>query len=471
MAWLDRARALLTRTKGEGDIISSPIARVFTPDSGFIPMHWGIGFWQRGYNVLPAGDNSTVEACVWAYVRAIAQLPGYHRKTLPNNGIEMVTTSALSRVLRFPNTYQTRSDFLTHTVRSLLYAGNSYWLAFRNNRNEVDALHWLNPRTCSVVIAQDTGDIFYAIGDNPIIAEDMPEKPISGRWLIPQRDMLHVKLATPTNPMVGETWLTALAGDLAVRGAMGFALNQFFQNASRPSGIISTDQVLTKDQLDKLRAAWLEQSTGLATGGVPILSAGLKFQPLGISNHDSQVVDALKLSDRTIAAVFGVPGVLIGVNDGATFSSTETLMNYWLSNGLGYLLDHIEVAIDQFFALPATEFVEYDTDALMRVALKDRIAALAQGVQGGIYAPNEARAREGYSSAPAGDEPRVQQQVVPLSFAQLGSIPSASGQPGVQPVPPTAANDDDEPTKDAEDKAILMEAHLRRELASVRSQL
>jgi HK97 family phage portal protein len=439
---LDHARSLFSRVKAEGETISAPMARVTTPDNGWIPMDWGIGFWQRGFNVLPAGDNSIVEACVWAYVRAIAQLPGFHRLSLPNGGIENVTTSALSRLLRFPNAYQTQSDFLTHTVRSLLYDGNSYWLAARSGRQEAAALHWLNPRQCRPLVDENSGEVFYSVSDNPLLGAE-PSGIYNGGWLIPARDILHIKLATPRHPLIGETWLTALGLELFNRGAMNMTLSAFFQNMSRPSGVLSTDTILT---------AWRAQSAGLNAGGVPILTAGLKWQALGISNQDSQIVEVLKLSDKTIAGVFGVPGILVGVQDQATFSSTEALMQYWLSNGLGFLLNHIEVAMDQFFGLPAAEYVEYDTDALLRANLKERIEALAQGVQGGIYAPNEARAREGYAAAKAGDEPRVQQQVVPLSFAQKAPIPAAprpEAPPPAEPAKPDAKEEEKQPIEEA----------------------
>jgi len=110
---------------------------------------------------------------VWAYIRAIAQLPGYHKRELDNGGTETVSTSALSRLLRSPNAYQTPSDFLVHLVRSLLYTGNSYWIAQRNDRQEIEALHWTDPRSCRVrevkVEGQVFSEVFYEIGDNPLI--------------------------------------------------------------------------------------------------------------------------------------------------------------------------------------------------------------------------------------------------------------------------------------------------------------
>jgi HK97 family phage portal protein len=412
----------------EGEIIQQPAARVFYPDQGFIPMTWPLNFWQTGYNVMSGGENTIVEACVWAYIRAIAQLPGYHRRRNPDDGVTTVTTTALSRLLRFPNIYETRSDFLTHTVRSLLYDGNAYWLAWpRNERNEPTALHWLNARSVRPYVAEN-GEIFYSVGDNPVIQNDL-ERDLRERWLVPQRDVLHIKLATPRDPLVGETWLTSLAFDLANRGAMNMNIQAFYQNMSRPSGVLSTEQILTGTQVEELRKRWKDQSTGMNSGGVPILTAGLKWQSVSLNANDSQLLEALKMNDRTIAGVFGVPGILIGLQDQTAWASTEALMNYWLSNGLGYLLDHIEVAIDQFFALPANEYTEYDTDALLRTAYKDRVEALKSGVTGGIYSPNEARAREGLSSKKGGDEPRVQQQQVPLSFAQVESIAPVGGQP------------------------------------------
>jgi hypothetical protein len=120
-------------------------------------------------------------------------------------------------------------------------------------------------------------------------------------------------------------------------------------------------------------------------------------------------------------------------------------MNYWLSNGLGYLLDHIEVAIDQFFMLPGDQYVEYDTDALLRTDFRTRIEALARGVQTAIFSPNEARRREGLPSVENGDEPRVQQQQVGLSWGGFEFQPP-------KPTPPSATppggGDSDEDQKD-----------------------
>jgi HK97 family phage portal protein len=437
------ARIITPRQKanpaGEGNYHPGP----YTVSGGVLPHAWGqyLNYWQMDLDPLQAPSSSIVEACVWAYVRAIAQLPGHHKRQLSNGGEEIVTTSALSRLLRSPNPYQTPSDFLVHLIRSLLLNGNSYWVAQRNDRAEVTALHWTDPRACRVreilVQGQPFSEVFYEISTNPLFQFDS----ILGRTslVVPARDVLHIKLATPQHPLVGVTWLKALDMEMAASSAMQRAAATFAGNMSRPSGILNVPEgrALSETQVKELHAKWNEQVTGLNSGGVAVLQ-GIKFEPLAISNQDAQIIDQRKLNDQAVAAVFGVPMILLGVNDTATQKSSETVMAEWLASGLGWLINHIEVAFDSFIGLDQVaagrEWTEYDTRVLLRSAFKDRIDGLVRGVQGGIYSPNEARALEGYAAAEAGDEPRVQQQVVPLSAWDKAPATSVAPQSAPQDV-------------------------------------
>jgi len=76
-------------------------------------------------------------------------------------------------------------------------------------------------------------------------------------------------------------------------------------------------------------------------------------------------------------------------------------------------------------------------------------------VQGGVLSPNEARLLEGFPKVEFGDEPRVQQQVVPLSAASKIQAPPAAPRPGAAPPAPgpddTPAVDDKPPEKPRKD--------------------
>jgi HK97 family phage portal protein len=463
------ARLITPRQKanpaGEGNYHPGP----YTVSGGWLPHSWGqnLNFWQMDLDPLPFPTSSIVEACVWAYVRAIAQLPGYHRRELDNGGTETVTTSALSRLLRVPNGYQTPSDFLVHLIRSLLLNGNSYWVAQRNERSEVVALHWTDPRGCCVreigVQGQVFKEVFYEISSNPLVT--FPNSIGANNIVVPARDVFHVKLATPRHPLVGETWLAALALELFQRGAINNASSTFAQNMSRPSGVLSTDLTLTKAQVDELRERWNAQAAGLNAGGVPILTSGLKFNPISVSNQDAQIIEQLKLNDRTVAAVMGVPAILLGISDTATQKSAEAIMSEWLASGLGWLINHIEVALDAFIGLNGVaagkEWTEYDTKALLRSLFKEQIDGLARSVQAGIHAPDDARLELGFSVVPGGHGkiPRVQQQMVPLDFVP----PEPKPAPVTTPQP--AANDDKpEAELDEADKRALIMGRIKRDM-------
>jgi HK97 family phage portal protein len=349
-----------------------------------------------------------------------------------------VENSALSRVLHRPNEYETASSFMLNAVHSLYREGNSFALALRNSRFEVESLHLMNPRLSAPLVAE-TGDIFFRLGGNHVIDRLFGDNQL----LVPARDVLHIKLHTNhryPSPLVGETPLAAAMADIAVGNAFVQQQLQFLANQARPSAVLSTDLVLDRDQVQQIRDRWYEQAKGLHQGGTPILTAGLKVQPWATPAKDAQLAELSKLSAERICWAFGIPLQLLGLaNTPAT--STETLMQFWLATGLGFCLNHIEQSFDKLFGLEGEprEYTEFSTDALLRSAQRDRIEALVRGVQGGVFAPNEARNMEGFDSVPYGDEPRTQAQVVPLSAAS--SIPTAPG-PAVSPSAPVARNYD-----------------------------
>jgi HK97 family phage portal protein len=394
-------------------------------------------WWQCGYDLIGGERSAVVEACISAYAQTIAQCPGDHWRSNNKGGKTRVTNSAVSRILRKPNAYQTISDFLLGLTDSLFREGNAYAVALRNDRYEVSELHLMNPRQSRPQLAV-TGDIFYTLGGNDVIAQTLGNQQI----IVPQRDVLHVRLRTDyrvPRPLIGETPLMAAMADVIATDAILQQQIAFYQNQARPSAVLMTDRQLDKPDVDYLRDRWNEQTRGINQGGTPILTAGLKLQPwAAAAGQDSKVAEIAKISDQRIALAFRIPLQILGIG-GATYSSVELLMQSWISLGLGFALNHVEEAFGLLYDLKGQpeDFIEFDTDALLRSALKDRIDALVKGVQGGIYAPNEARAIEGYDAVPFGDSPRVQQQVVPLEFA--GKVPPAPAPAAPPSAPPTPA--------------------------------
>jgi HK97 family phage portal protein len=264
----------------------------------------------------------------------------------------------------------------------------------------------------------------------------------------------------------------AAAPSLAMNDAALSQQVQFYVNQARPSFLLTTDQVLKREQAQELRAWWNEQSQSENVGGTPILTSGLKAQPIQTNAVDAQLAEMLKMNDQAIALALRIPLQILGIG-GTTYSSTELLMQSWIATGLGFTINHIEEAFGQLFQLRGVpeEYLELDTRALLRSAYRERIEGLARGVISGIYSPDEARAAEDLPAVPGGHgaEPRVQQQVVPLSYG------SDMQPPTPQPAQPAAdgVNSGDVPadgsgdaTKFAEWAARSLDAEYERDRAA-----
>jgi HK97 family phage portal protein len=414
--------------------------------NGWLPAGSPVNYWQHGYSPRPLGEcNAMVEACVSAYAQTVAQCPGDHWRSLDNGGRERVTNSDLCRILRQPNDYQSISDFLLNLTRNVYSKGEAFAYVVRNNRGEVDSLHLM--RTGIATIATD-GSIFYGVMGN-----EVAERRYDFTMPIPARDMLHVRLHTPKHPLIGVSPILSTAIGLMMAGAVLDQQTAFYINQARPSFMLETPEKMSEDQLKELRKRWNDQTQGLNAGGSVILTHGLKANPVVASARDGQIADLLKMTDQSIALAFRVPLQVLGIG-GTPFASTEALMQSWKSQGLGFCLNHIEEAFGLLFRLRGQpdEYVEFNTEALLRSAFKERIEGLSAGVMGGIIASDEARAQLELPKSPdsVGEMVRMQQQMVPLTYgaAIQPPDPNANKQP-----PPTA---DAPPQPDAAQKMLLI---------------
>jgi HK97 family phage portal protein len=458
-------KSLESGTSGvEGQPKAGPWLITTGENQGWLPAEWGYwNFWQMDLDPLAAGGSAIVEACVAAYAQTIAMCPGDHWRALPNGGRERVTNSALSRILRRPNDYQSRSDFILKLAADLYRDGNTYALAVRNDRFEVAALHPFDPKQSRPLVAPG-GEVFYELAGNNVIERQYGGSADRSRFLgltrsgtsiiAPARDVLHVKLeACRGEPLVGVPPVRHAASAIAAQRAIGSQLVKTFGNMSRPAGVIETDVAVTTTQTKEFGQRFNEAWHGVdnLAGRPPILPPGMKFKGVSMTAQEADVAATIKLTQDEIFMVYGVPPAILGMTDKASFASTEALMQFWLARGLGFAINHIEVAFDHLFGLRSwpDEWVEFDTAALLRVAYKDRIEALARGVQGGIYAPNEARNAEDLPDAPFGDEPRVQQQVVPLSAWDKAK--PETPRPDAPPAQPPAAGAEEKPEAQEEE--------------------
>lgn len=381
------------------------------------------------------------------YRSAFAQLWPEHHRYADDDSVESIKNSPASRVMLTPNSYESGSEFNARLVDQWITYGSVVALASRNNRFEVDGLHIMPFGSWQLEVDPDSKEVFYLIGES---ADYMA--PVKASMVVPARDVLHLRWATPRHPLVGESPLQAAGVAAGIHTALSRSQATFFSQMRRPSGVISTEEKLTREQMTTLRAAWDDQSKRLSAGGVPILGSGLKWQPMSITSADAEVISSLKMSNDEIFRALGVPPPLLGALEHATLANTEQLVQAWLAFSLGGLIERYERALDRLFGFnPRKDRVEMGVDSLLRSDLDGRMSALSKGIVGGVMSPNEARRKEGLSPVEGGDQIFLQRQNTPIDLlSQLAAAELTAKATPQQPPEPAPA-----PEPDSDDKKAL----------------
>lgn len=365
------------------------------------------GAWQRGETIeVETGlAHSAVFACVSLIGNDIGKLP--IRITQDQGGYWAPIQHPYSALLRKPNPYQNRAQFLAQWIVSKLLHGNTYILKRRNPRGQVEALHVLDPRTVAPLVSED-GAVFYRLKASYLaaIGEDV---------VVPAREIIHDRGLCPFHPLIGVSPLTA-AG-LAASQALSIQNNSsnFFKNGSRPGGVLSAPGAIAPDTAARLKAHWESNYSGENAGKVAVLGDGLKFEQIAISAIDAQLIEQLNYTAQDVCRAFNVPAWKIGAGPTAPYTSSEATNLQYLADCLQTHIESLELCLDEGLDLPPNQRTELDESSLLRLDTATRINTLTAAVKGGIMTQNEARARMDLAPKPGGDDLYRQMQDIPLA--------------------------------------------------------
>lgn len=319
---------------------------------------------------------------------------------------EVTNNSPYLQVLRKPNTYQTRQQFIENWLFSL-FGGNTYVLKERDGRGIVTRMYVLDPERVTPLVSP-TGLVFYRL------REDLLAKVPMGDVVVPASEIIHDRQNCLYHPLVGLS--TAFAAGLAATQGLKIQTNseQFFRNMSRPSGILTSPGFINDIQAAEYKKRWTENFSGANIGKVAVLGNDLKYQPLATDAKDSQMVEQLKMSAEMICSVFHVPAYKVGVGQIPVYQSAQILNQIYFSDCLQRPIEAIEALLDEGLGLDSvpgrTLGTMFDVDGLLRMDTVSQMEVASKGVGAAIYSPDEARAKFDLGTVPGGATPYLQQQ-------------------------------------------------------------
>jgi HK97 family phage portal protein len=310
-----------------------------------------------------------------------------------------------------------------------LLTGNAYWF-LNMNKLGVPAEIWIVPSQYMTVVPDTTkfikGYIYQAPGEDPV-AFDASE-------------IVHFKYPNPNNVFYGLSPLMAAAYAVDTDLYMSQYQASTFKNGGLPAAILTSDQVINKGEADRMRENWRQLYGGAEKAGkVAILSRGLKFQSIALSQKEMDYISSKNTNRDTILGIFRVPKSVLGLVEDVNRANAEASEYVFNLRNIQPKLIRFQQKINEkimpLYKQSGNNFLYVEFENIVpknrEIEIKDRDSRLASGYS----TINEERENDGQKPVDWGSVP-----IMPLAVAPLGSAPEAE-----EEAPPAVPEDQTPP--------------------------
>jgi len=284
---------------------------------------------------------------------------------------------------------------IDRTIWSMALFGEAFWYILDRDRLE-------RPRTIEVLhpafmeVKIDDGQVQYLYGSS------------NNRQVLDLWNVVHVPMKSlpGARRALNPTDYAGVAGALAM-AAYEFGSTWFSQGAS-PSFILSTDQKLGKDEIDRIAQKFLIEHSGLSQAHLPlVLDSGVKATKALNTPDEAQYLQTLEYARQVIGAWFGIPqsrmpNALQRQSPMPPHARQEEAIGFQLDTLSGYI-----VPLEEVYSalLPAGQFACFDEQQLSKPdaqfqAIKIQALRMTQAAS-----INDVRTRElGWAPVDGGDD-------------------------------------------------------------------
>jgi HK97 family phage portal protein len=364
------------------------------------------------------------------------------------DGIWSETTNpAYSPVLRKPNHFQNRMQFMECWVLSKLQRGNALILKQRDARGVVNRLYVLDWTLVTPLVADD-GSVFYQLN-----TDNLSGLPAS--VTVPAREVIHDRFNCFFHPLIGLSPI--FSGGLAAMQGLAIQNDStlFFQNGAQPGGILTAPGAISNETAQRLKEHWDTNFSGKNSGKVAVLGDGLKYEAMKAKAVDSQLIEQLKWSAEVVCSTYHVPPYKIGVGTMPTYNNIQSLNVEYYAQCLQVLIESIELCLDEGLEMKEGIGTEFDTDNLLRMDSVTQMDVLEKAKS--VMTLDERRRKLELKKVPGGNTIYLQQQdhsieAIAARDAQLIAQANAPAEPPA----PEPVNDN---ALQAEARAALVEIY------------
>lgn len=353
---------------------------------------------------------------VWACVKILSEsVSGLPLKLYDEAGGRKVLSSnrRFRRLLRKPNPFMTRLNFLKGAVVNMALRGNGYALIERNDDGEPIGLV---PLPADAVEVDLEGELIYWAN-------------LDGkRFPVSPENMLHFKLFSPDG-ILGMSPVEYQAESMGLAKAGQDWSARFMRKGGFTGGYVVYKEFLTKTQQEQVMAKFPDLRKGDVEdiGKMAVLQGGPSIIPAGLSQKDSQFIESQQFQEEALAGIWGVP-LWLANRAGKTSimgSNLEQQKSGFVTFGLKPYIDAIEDELNDKLFGDGSMHVEFVVEGLLRADSAARADYYSKALGGsggsGWMSINEVRGKENLELLEGEEYDRVTRWEMKTNAQQAGS--------------------------------------------------
>lgn len=300
-----------------------------------------------------------------------------------------------------PNSYMTRSNFLTIVIMNmLLYGRGNSIVRVNTKKGLLESMDPIPPGRVTLV-PDDYGYSYKVVIDG---VERQPD------------DVLHfVYNPDPNQPWRGRG-MQIILKDLAQNLKQAAATERgFMESKWKPSVIVKVDGLTEEFSSPAGREKLLKSYIETSSVGEPWMIPAEQFQieqirPLSLA--DLAIKDTVELDKRTVAAILGVPPFLLGVGQ---FKRDE--WNNFINSEIRSLAKIIEQELTRKLIYKPEWYLRFNILSLMDYDLQTTASVFCMLQDRGDVSGNEVRDRLGLAPVDGLDERKVLENYIPVDMS------------------------------------------------------
>lgn len=311
------------------------------------------------------------------------------------------TRSPYSRLLNNPCEYMDNFSFWVWLQTTIDIYGETYLAMVKDGNGMPSSLMPMHPTRVAIKRDPSKGRYEYFFQAGSGVGTELVH--------FPQEDVVPFRLFNPRKLERGLSRLESLRSTLFSEDSSRQATAAMWSNSGRPNIVMSTEKKLGPDGRKRLMEAFNQAHAGSGNAGKTlVLEDGVTAHQFQLTASDMQFVEARKLNQTEVCAVFDIAPTLVGILDHATFSNVGHQLRGFYRDTMAPPLGFVESVLNKHVGgyWKRRNAMQFGVDDVIRGDPEARGETVQKAVNSGVMTPNEARDFMGLnrSSNPLADE-------------------------------------------------------------------